>query len=432
VSRRRVALDANLTRVLGGDGVSPTLAANERIKRRIQAGDDIVHMAFGEAGLPVHPMLANALSEAAFSSSYAPVGGDPSLRASIAAYFDRRGLATEPSNVLVTPGCKAALFALLLALPGDVVLPRPSWVSYEPQAHLTKKRVIRVPIPSVAGGVPDPEALGEAIRVAQNDGLDPRILIITRPDNPTGTISPRGLLERVCHIAQEEGLVIVSDEIYRDLAYEPEEFLSAALVDNDNVILVGGLSKNLALGGWRIGLIRVPDSGFGRSLMKRIHAIGSEIWSCLPPPIAAAARIAFDEPPAIRDYIASSRQVHQLSSEAIFQSVIRAAVDCRRPQAAFYLYPDLENFRKPLAERGIMTSQDLANELLEHFGIAILPGVAFGDPPDALRFRIATSLLYGTTRAQQLKTLAAPDSSVRRFRTAGDRLEDALKALIGK
>jgi aspartate aminotransferase len=428
----RVELAAKSTAgVSGVEAVSPTLAANELIKRRIEAGDDIVHLAFGEAGLPVHPMLAEALSTAAFSSSYAPVGGDHSLRTSIAAYFDRRGLVTESSNVVVTPGCKAALFVLLLALPGDVVLPRPSWVSYEPQARLTKKRVIRVPIPSAAGGIPDPDALEEAIRDARDGGLDPRILIITRPDNPTGTISPRDLLERVCHIAQAEGLVVVSDEIYRDLAYEPQGFVSAAVVDNNNVILVGGLSKNLALGGWRIGLIRVPASGFGRSLMEAINAIGSEVWSCIPPPIAAAAQLAFDEPPAIRDYVDLSRKVHQLSSEAIFQAVIRAGVDCQRPQAAFYLYPDLDNFRTTLAARGIVTSQDLAEELLEGFGIAILPGVAFGESPDALKFRIATSLLYGTTRAEQLKTLAAPESAVQRFRRAGHRLEGALRALIG-
>ena len=181
-------------------GPSPTLAANERVRARIAAGRPVVHLAFGEAGLPVHPLLERELAQAARLTGYAPVAGTPRLRKAVAGYFGRRRLPTEASTVVTAPGSKPLLYALMLALPGDLVLPRPAWVSYEAQARLAGKRVTRVPIPDEAGGVPDPDLLEDAIAAARGRGEDPRTLLLTVPDNPTGTVAPQDVLERVCAI----------------------------------------------------------------------------------------------------------------------------------------------------------------------------------------------------------------------------------------
>ena len=138
---------------------SPTLATNERVQARIAAGAPVLHLAFGEAGLPVLPSVAERLGAAAGANGYGPVAGSPAVREAVAGYFERRGLPTSADRVLVAPGSKALLYALLTVLPGDVVLPRPSWVSYAAQAALAGKRVLDVPIAEQAGGVPDPEAL---------------------------------------------------------------------------------------------------------------------------------------------------------------------------------------------------------------------------------------------------------------------------------
>jgi aspartate/methionine/tyrosine aminotransferase len=142
---------------------SPTLATNERVQARIAAGAPVLHLAFGEAGLPVLPSVAERLGAAAGANGYGPVAGSPAVREAVAGYFERRGLPTSADRVLVAPGSKALLYALLTVLPGDVVLPRPSWVSYAAQAALAGKRVIDVPIAEEAGGVPDPDALRAAL-----------------------------------------------------------------------------------------------------------------------------------------------------------------------------------------------------------------------------------------------------------------------------
>jgi aspartate aminotransferase len=132
-------------------------------------------------------------------------------------------------------------------------------VSYAAQAALAGKHVIDVAIAADAGGVPDPAALCETLAAARAQRHDPAILVLTLPDNPTGTVASASLMHDVCEVAEEHGLLIVCDEIYRDLAYEPEALLSPATLLPESVFLTNGLSKSMALGGWRIGFCRLPD-----------------------------------------------------------------------------------------------------------------------------------------------------------------------------
>src|SRR4030095_13643608 len=97
-------------------------------------------------------------------------------------------------------GSKPLLAALLHVLPGDVVIPRPSWVSYAAHAALAGKRTLRVPIGPSAGGVPDPAALEEALGASRGDGPPPGILVLTLPDNPTGTQPAAALVDEVCRV----------------------------------------------------------------------------------------------------------------------------------------------------------------------------------------------------------------------------------------
>jgi aspartate aminotransferase len=409
--------------------ISPTLAINERVQSLVAAGHDVLHLGFGEAGLPIHPLLHEALALAAGLGGYGPVAGGAAVRDSIAGYYRRRGVETDPAQIVVAPGSKALLFALLAAIDGDLVLPQPAWVSYAAQAALVGKRVVRVPIPPECGGVPDPVALEDAVRRARADGLDPRLLLLTQPDNPTGTVASRAMLARTLDIGRACGLFVISDEIYADLAYEDGAFTSVAALDPDNCAVTSGLSKSLAVGGWRVGTLRVADTETGRSLRARVCAIASEIWSCLSAPIEAAATIAFAEPAELVERVRLSRRVHARTSLALHHTLVEAGVACRRPMAAFYLYPDLGEHRSALAAHGIRTGEQLATALLERFGIAVLPGGAFGDDKEALRFRAATSLLYGATVEERLRALEAqqlPPASV----AASERLRLALTVLL--
>jgi aspartate aminotransferase len=409
--------------------LSPTLAINERVRRLVEGGQDVLHLGFGEAGLPVHPLLQEALSRAASRGGYGPVAGGTAVRDSVAGYYRRRGVETDREQIVVGPGSKALLFALLVAIDGDLVLPQPSWVSYAAQAVLAGKRVIRVPIPPECGGIPDPIALEDAVRRARTEGLDPRLLLLTQPDNPTGTVPSRALLAHTLEVARECGLIVISDEIYADLAYEDGAFTSAAAIEAENCVVTNGLSKSLAIGGWRFGTLRVPDTEAGRSARARVCSIASEIWSCLSAPVEAAATIAFAEPAELVERVRLSRGVHARTSLAAHRVFVDAGAVCRPPTAAFYLYPDFAERRAELGAQGIQTGEQLATALLERFGIAVLPGAAFGDDAEALRFRAATSLLYGATSNERLHALAVnrlPPASV----AALERLRLALTALM--
>ena len=107
--------------------VSATLAANQATAARRSRGQPVLALAFGEAGLPVHPALRDALAAATAANGYGPVAGHLALRSAAAGYWARRGLPTSPASVVCGPGSKALLFGLLLAIGADVAVPPPSW-----------------------------------------------------------------------------------------------------------------------------------------------------------------------------------------------------------------------------------------------------------------------------------------------------------------
>jgi aspartate aminotransferase len=404
-------------------GVSATLAANEALAERRRLGERVLPLAFGEAGVPVAPVLRDALATASDRNGYGPVAGSPELRTAAAGYWTRRGLPTEPGDVVCGPGSKALLFGLLLGLHGiDVAIPRPSWVSYAAQASLTGVRPVHVPIAggdvgsgsarraTVAGGVPDPDLLSAAVTAARRAGRRIGAVIVTLPDNPTGTLAAPDAVRALCDVAERYDLLIIADEIYRDLTHAgAPPFLSPAEVAPHRTVVTAGLSKNLALGGWRLGVARLPGGARRLSAMRdRLVGACSEIWSAPAAPVQAAAAVAFSEPPEVADRVARSRRLHGAVARAAAALFASAGVTVPQPAGAFYLYPDFAPHRAALRRRfGVATSADLAALLLRTSGIGVLPGSEFGDPAGKLRLRVATSQLYGETTRQQEAALAA-------------------------
>ena len=319
---------------------------------------------------------------------------------------------------MVGPGSKPLLYGTVLAIDGDVVVPRPSWVTYVPQVLMTGHQAVPVPIPAFAGGIPDPNLLADQLDEAHKLGLSSRALILTQPDNPTGTISGRAMIEEVSSIAREHHMWVISDEIYRDLTFDLSEFTSVASVAPENTIVTTGLSKSLALGGWRIGALRVPDSPEGLELLRDVTAIGSEIWSCMSAPIAGAAKVGFDDSAAISEFIRRGRRLHAKASLKVFEIFNAAGVPCRKPQAGFYMYPDLEVAREFLSTKGVTTDVALANFMLDRYQVAVLPGSAFGDDENGLRIRVATSLLYGATTEERWPRSTGLRRTIRIFQLA--------------
>ncbi|SBT43766.1 pyridoxal phosphate-dependent aminotransferase [Micromonospora auratinigra] len=416
---------------MAGRTISPNLALDQLVQERIAAGESIVHLGFGESRLPVFGPLKERLAEGADRNAYGPVVGDPATRAAVAGYFARRRLPTDAEQVIVAPGSKPLLMALQLVAGGDTLVALPSWVTYAPQARLAGKTVLGVPIPASCGGVPDPAALRETIRAARVLGHDPKILVLTSPDNPTGTYAPDDLVRELCAIAEEEDLLIVSDEIYRDILHTPgTDLLSPAEVAPRRTVVITGLSKSLALGGWRIGAARFPAGPAGERLRADVASVASEIWSTLAGPMQAVAGYAFAEPPEVRERLAADAALHGAVAAAVHRIMVDAGATCRPPTGAFYVYPDFAPLRGPLAEQGVTDGASLQRHLLEELGVAVLSGHHFGDRPEALRFRAATSMLYGATPAEQRATQQAADPlAVPHVADALTRLEQALAKL---
>jgi aspartate aminotransferase len=390
--------------------VSATLAVNDALAARQQTGQQVLPLGFGEAGVPVHPLLTAELAAAAGRGGYGPVAGSAELRAAAAGYWTRRDLPTSPDSVVAGPGSKALLFALLLAIGSDVAVPQPSWVSYAAQARLTGLRAHFVPAPAGHGGICDPAQLARTVQRSRAAGRQLRAVVVTLPDNPTGTLATPEAVRQLCEVAARYDLVIISDEIYRDLVHdESTPFLSPAQVAPDRTVVTTALSKSLALGGWRLGVARLPAGPLGTALRDRLLGVGSEIWSAPAAPIQHAAAVAFTEPDPIRDRIARSRALHATVARAVAGVCADAGLSVPAPQASFYVYPDFEPWRGWLRSRGMSTGPELAKHLISQYGLGTLPASAFGEAEGALRLRLATAMIYGDTDAQREAALTAAD-----------------------
>jgi aspartate aminotransferase len=398
---------------------------------RRRRGEPVLPLAFGEAGLPAHRMLCAALARAAEFNSYGPVAGHPALREAAAGYWARRGLPTGAEQVVCGPGSKALLFGLMTAIGGDVAVTRPSWVSYAAQAALAGRVAHFVP---GLGGVPDAEQLARAVTEARVAGRQVRSVILTLPDNPTGLLASPAAVTAVCSVAQALDLIIISDEIYRDLVHDPDApFTSPAVISPERTVVTTGLSKHLALGGWRLGVARMPAGEFGCELRDRLLGIGSEIWSAPAGPVQQAAALAFSEPPALAERVALSRRLHGSVARAVARRFAAAGAAVPAPQAAFYLYPDFSPLADVLLERhGITSDESLAAVLLRKYGVGVLPGSSFGEEGGRLRLRVATSMIYGRTDAERHAALNSADPcSLPWIAASLARLEEVLADLTG-
>ncbi|GAA2659632.1 MULTISPECIES: pyridoxal phosphate-dependent aminotransferase [Actinosynnema] len=405
---------------------SATLAADAVLAARRAARLPVTALASGEIGLPVHPLLIGALVGAAHHNGYGPVAGSAGLRAAAAGHWSRRGLPTDPDLVVVGPGSKPLLYALLLAIGGDVVIPAPGWVSYAAHAGLAGARAVPVPTRPGEGGVPDPELLRAAVRAARSRGRTVRSVVVTVPDNPTGTVASAATVEELAVLARELDLVVVSDEIYRDLAFDGAP-VSPAEHAPERTVVTTGLTKSHALGGWRVGVARLPDAG----LRERLLAVAGHVWSSTNAPAQAAAQVAFDEPPELVARVAAARGLHAAVAGALRGVLVRAGAEVAPVRATCYLYPDLAPLREALSANGLRTDSEVVARLLERHGVGVLPGSAFGEAPERLRLRLSTSHLYGDDDARRLAALDSGDPAALPWvSSALDRVAEAFADLV--
>jgi aspartate/methionine/tyrosine aminotransferase len=393
---------------LRGLAPSATLSLNERVREMWAAGRDVYHLGFGESRFPVHPKIAEALKAHVQSRSYLPTLGIPELREAIAQFYQTKfQMDVSPDRVVIGPGSKSLLYALLLALGDEVILPQPSWVTYAPQAHLVGKPVVWVPTRPEQGYQPQIDDFRRKLDEARTNWGNPEVLILNSPHNPTGTMLLPETVEELADFAREQELMVLSDEIYALVTHCRVPHVSIARHYPEGTVVLGGLSKHLSLGGWRFGLAILPPGPAGEALEQAVRAIAGSIWSCVTAPVQYAALVAYSNDPDVDEYVDLCARMHTVRTRYLYEKLVEAGVPCAEPAGGFYIFPTFERWREPLAKRGVRTCQELALYLLEHYEIATLPGAAFGNPPEALCLRLSSSYIDASTDEQAAELVEA-------------------------
>ncbi|KAL2417902.1 Aspartate aminotransferase [Exophiala dermatitidis] len=383
--------------------LSPTLQINELVQKKQAEGCRVVHLGFGEATFPIEKNVLKTHREACEETSYLPVAGLMKLRESIARFQARRlGVAIRPHQVVVAPGSKPLLFALFDILQGDVLLPRPSWVSYEPQVMHAGKQLFWVETDEEDRHTITQSALHSAFDKAVRAGANPRVMLINSPSNPTGQAFTKANLHLLADFCRDRAITLISDDIYSDVCFGDQYGASACSGPGFNEgrkILTGGLSKTYSAGGWRIGFAIFPDNAFGEEVKQSILAYASECWSAASAPAQEAAAVAFSTSPEMDLYRTKVTQLHQHCTLTLYRALQKCGLAVPQPKGSFYLYPSFHPYTAQLEKLGVTTSMDLSRWLIEECGIAALPGSAFGEDDLGLtggryRLRMATSYLY--------------------------------------
>ena len=294
---------------------------------------------------------------------YTSNAGLKDLREEIANYIKRtQGINYNPDNeILVTVGGSEAIDIGLRAIinPGDeVIIPQPSYVSYEPCAILAGAKPVIINLKAENEFRLKPDELLNAITDKT------KILILPYPNNPTGAIMEKEDLEAVARIIKEKDILVMSDEIYSALTYK-DRHISIASLDGmkERTILINGFSKAYAMTGWRLGFACAPKEITAQ--MTKIHQYAI---MCAPTTSQYAAVSALRNGD---NDVEMMRQSYNQRRRFLLNAFKEMGLECFEPYGAFYVFPCIKEFN--------MTSEEFATKLLMEEKVAVVPGTAFGE-----------------------------------------------------
>jgi aspartate/methionine/tyrosine aminotransferase len=376
---------------MSGEGA---LSVYARAKELENQGRSIIHLELGEPDFHPGPAVIESLSKAVADGKdrYCAVAGLPALRGEIAAYLHHtRNIAVSAANIVIAPGCKAALFFAMMVLlePGDEVLyPDPGFPGY----------------PSISlglGAVPVPFELSsrnhfqpDLKEVAAKITPRTRMMILNSPGNPTGTVYTDSVQRSLAKLAVKHDLWVLSDEIYARIIYGAE-YISMLSYPGmlERTLIIDGFSKSFAMTGWRLGYTVAPPEVVAALAMMAINS-----YTCVAEFTQYAAIDALRDrdgttPRMVTEFARRRQQfVHDLNEIPGFR--------CQPPEGAFYAWVDIRG-------TGI-TAEEICRILLEDAGVAAIPGAAFGPAgKDFVRFSFASSaanLREAAARIQKAST----------------------------
>ncbi len=373
---------------------SETLLINER-SDELEATGKVHRFGFGQSPFPVPESLRQALADQVHQKAYAPVQGLPALRQAVAEFHRLEDQVDwQAHRVLIGPGSKLLIYAVLAAFRrAEVALVSPSWVSYEPQAHLAGHPVHRLMTRADDEWRLQPEALASFCAERREPGR-PLILILNTPGNPSGTSYEEDHLKALAEVMRRHEVLVISDEIYGRLHHEGQH-RSMARYYPEGTVVTGGLSKWCGAGGWRLGIMHIPEALAG-DLLPALKGVASETWSCVASPIQHAAIAAYTPSPEMTRYVQRQREVLSYIGQQAAARLNAGSVHTAMPSGGFYLMPDFSPHRQRLKARGIDSADTLCERLLTEARVALLPGSAFGMPTGDLTARLSYVNFDGT------------------------------------
>ena len=267
---------------------SATLAMNEESNRLIRSGKKVYKFGFGQSPFPIPESVISALKNNANKHTYLPMQGLEELRAEIANFLNKNNNNDfNKEDILIGPGTKELMFLTQIAFKGEVLLPAPSWVSYQPQAFIAKNKVHWIKTTSNSNWFPTAEQLENKIKSIESKNL---LLLINSPNNPSGTVCSN--LQEIAEVAKKYKLIILSDEIYSQLTFN-DQYKSISNFYPEGTIVSSGLSKWCGAGGWRLGFFAIPNQL--KDLKNSIKILCSESFTSVSAPIQYAAIKAYKD-----------------------------------------------------------------------------------------------------------------------------------------
>ena len=363
---------------------------------------EVVSLGVGEPDFdtPWHVREEGIYSLTKGKTFYSPNAGLRDLRCAISAFMKSHyDLSYDPDGeILVTVGGSEAIDACFRAMldPGDeVIVPEPCFVSYKPCAILAGGKPVVIDLQEEKDFRLQPEQLEQAITPKT------KLLFLSYPNNPTGAVMGREDLERIAELVIKHDLYVISDEIYAELNYSGEPFVSIASLPGmtERTIVVNGFSKAYAMTGWRLGFAAGPAR-----IIKQMLKIHQYAIMCAPTTAQYAAIEALKNGD---EDIARMREEYDRRRRYLMMRFKEIGLPCFEAKGAFYVFPCIKQFG--------MTSEEFATALLREQKVAVVPGSAFGASGEGF-----VRISYAYSLQALKKAMARIEAFVRQHRKEED------------
>ena len=359
---------------------SATLAINEESNRLKKIGKKVYKFGFGQSPFPIPESIVSALKNNADKHTYLPMQGLEELRETVADHLNKNNNNDfEKEDILIGPGTKELMFLTQIAFKGEILLPAPSWVSYQPQSVIAKNKVHWVKTTCDSNWFPTAEALTSKIKNIENENI---LLFINSPNNPSGTVCKN--LQEIAEVAKKYKLIILSDEIYSGLTFN-EQYKSISNYYPERTIVSTGLSKWCGAGGWRLGFFAIPKQL--KDLKDSLKILCSESFTSVSAPIQYAAIEAYKGDHTA--YLEATKKILSFTANYVYENLKSNLISITKPEGGFYLFPEFNN-------ANFLSSSEMCQDILNKTGVALLPGSDFGLENDKMFARLSYTDFEGS------------------------------------